>query len=558
MTNNMLQLSMPAPKQRITGLVLGVISDLSMVALLVLSMWLIMRSGEQPPILHLTFAIVGVRALAIGRAVFRYLERLATHDSALKQLTTLRTKTFEALIPLIPGALRDRKLGDVHAGLVDDIDQLQDQPLRVWQPITVSTLTILIGIGIVALLSPTAAVVNLVLIALTTFVTTLIVRRSTRSGDKLTHIRAELVDAIIERLQASTVLKVFGVTGEFDQRIIRLSEAYVAQQRRHAGTMGVTSAIITFVAGCASLLTLWLLRPETGLEVISAPVLAAMVIVPQALFELLTAIPQALQHRATVKQSAARVESIMGVTLPNEVPSERASLGYEHTSALSESPSASTPAIECERVSIAYPGTAPVITNLSFTVYPGETLLITGESGAGKSTIAKSLVRFLDYTGSYRVHGVEARTLPIAEIRERVGLAEQQPHLFNADLRQNLKFAKPGASDGELMDVLARVGLDSWAESRGGLDMQVGEHGALVSGGQAARISLARVLLANFPVVIIDEPTAGVDPERAEQILIDILGAVPKDRAVIIISHTDLPDEVRGQVHHLTLSGSGH
>src|SRR5690554_690833 len=141
MTKKMLALAMPAPKQRIIGLLLGITSDLSMVALLVLSMWLIMRSGEQPPILHLTFAIVGVRALAIGRAVFRYLERLATHDSALKQLATLRTNTFDTLIPLIPGALKDRTLGDVHAGLVDDIDQLQDQPLRVWQPITVSSLT---------------------------------------------------------------------------------------------------------------------------------------------------------------------------------------------------------------------------------------------------------------------------------------------------------------------------------------------------------------------------------------------------------------------------------
>lgn len=554
MTKKMLALAMPAPKQRITGLLLGITSDLSMVALLVLSMWLIMRSGEQPPILHLTFAIVGVRALAIGRAVFRYLERLATHDSALKQLATLRTNTFDTLIPLIPGALKDRTLGDVHAGLVDDIDQLQDQPLRVWQPITVSSLTILVGLGIVALMSPTAAIVNVVLISFTAFLTTLIVYRSARSSDQLTHIRAELVDAIIERLQASTVLKVFGVTAEFDERIEKLSESYVTQQRKNAGTIGVTSAIITFVAGCASLLTLWLLRPEMGLEVISAPVLAAMVIVPQALFELLTALPQALQHRVAVKESATRVEEIMAATLPSEIPLDEPHLPGVATNQNEQvQPDNEVAMIECEGVNIAYPGTQPVVRDLSFTLRAGETLLLTGESGAGKSTIAKALVRFLDYSGSYRLRGVETKDLAISEVRKRVGLAEQQPHLFDADLRQNLKFAKPGATDTELMEVLARVGLDTWARSRGGLDMHVGEHGALVSGGQAARISLARVLLADFPIVVIDEPTAGVDPERSEQILIDILGAVPKDRAVIIISHTDLPVAIRDGVQHLSI-----
>jgi len=140
--------------------------------------------------------------------------------------------------------------------------------------------------------------------------------------------------------------------------------------------------------------------------------------------------------------------------------------------------------------------------------------------------------------------GVEARSLAGADVRRTVGLIEQEPHLFDADLRQNLKFARETSSDEELLDVLAQVGLAEWAAQRGGLDMRVGERGALVSGGQAQRIALARAILADFPVVILDEPTAGVDRELADALLTDMLSVVPRDRAVILITHTELPQGI--------------
>ena len=160
-------------------------------------------------------------------------------------------------------------------------------------------------------------------------------------------------------------------------------------------------------------------------------------------------------------------------------------------------------------------------------------------------------MRLLDYEGSYRVGGVEARELSAHQLRGFVGLIEQQPHLFDADIRQNLKFARDTASDAELLAVLERVGLGDWARERGGLDARVGERGALVSGGQAQRIALARALLADFPVVILDEPTAGVDRELADRLLIEMLGALPDDRAVVLITHTELPAGL--SVSHLGL-----
>ncbi|WP_348648585.1 ATP-binding cassette domain-containing protein [Cryobacterium breve] len=170
---------------------------------------------------------------------------------------------------------------------------------------------------------------------------------------------------------------------------------------------------------------------------------------------------------------------------------------------------------------------------------------LAGPSGAGKTTLAQVLVRFLDYTGSYTLDGVEANTLAPSAVRRFVGLCEQQPWLFDDSIRQNLLFARETASDDDLLAVLDRVGLADWTAQRGGLDARVGERGALVSGGQAQRIALARALLADFPVLVVDEPTANVDEAQGDRLVRDILEAASEDgRAVLLISHTPVPDEL--------------
>ena len=539
-----LQRAMPSRKRALPALVFGVFADGSAVGLLALSMWLLVKSGEQPPILHLTFAIVGVRALALGRAAFRYVERLASHDAALAQLATLRADTFAALVPRVPGAIEESRRGDVLATFVDDVDQLQDEPLRVRQPFTVSLVVTGLTLIMVALVNPAAALALLIVLATSGGAGVLLSRWiSARSDRELSEARAALTDALLDRFESSEVLAAFYALGAQRDRIARAEEHLARVQLTRTRASGLTGAITALGAGVASIAMLLLLAPSvTGQDAgLSAPIFAAVVVVPAAVFEVFGQVFAAFSARRTVSVSADRVAALTDAELPPELPRDPAPRSTPVLRGAQAARDADRPLIDVRDLSVAYPGGVTPVTGVSFRLHAGEVMLVTGESGAGKSTLALALARFLDYRGSYRVSGVEARDLGGEGVRSIVGLCEQRPYIFDSDLRQNLKFARDTASDNELLDVLHRVGLGEWAERRGGLDAQLGERGALISGGQAQRISLARAILADFPVVILDEPTAGVDQKLADALLSDLLVSIPGDRAVIVISHTKMP-----------------
>jgi ATP-binding cassette subfamily C protein CydC len=264
---------------------------------------------------------------------------------------------------------------------------------------------------------------------------------------------------------------------------------------------------------------------------ITGPALALVVLVPIAVFEAFGMVPLAVGAWRQVRVSARRIAEVVPATVPAEIP-----VAPVHPAALPTGPVTLT----LDRVSARWPGaTTRALRNVSVTVAPGDCLLVTGESGAGKTTLAHVLVRFLDHEGGYTLGGVDAHDLDPDAVRTIVGLCEQSPHLFDDSIRQNLLFARETATDNDLHAVLASVGLDDWVRERGGLDSPVGERGSLVSGGQAQRIALARALLAEFPILVLDEPTANVDVDRADALMADLLhSAASANRAVIVISHT--------------------
>jgi ATP-binding cassette subfamily C protein CydC len=560
-----LRLAQPRFRQFAPGVLFGVVSALSSVGLLATSAWLITRAAEHPPILFLSAAIVGVRAFALLRASARYVERLSSHDAAFRQLSQLRIGIYKRLVPLAPDGLRAEGRGDLVTRLVSDVDELQNLPLRVVQPLVVTLVTAVLSVVGVSLVLPSAgaALVIALVIALVvgTAVQSALAGRAERS---IAPIRGALSDRLFEFVTNLDVLVAFDALPQ------RIAEIETADRRLRAATLsraggaGAATAILSALASLTSVAALAIGIPALGQGTLGAPALTVIALVPLAIFDVVGTAPLALGAWRQVRSSARRVAHAVPTTVPAEIPADgdateiaeapaplrRAALPHQGRAATGTATGttedADAPVLELAGLAARWPGaTADAVSALDLALRHGDRVVVQGPSGSGKTTLAHVLVRFLDYSGSYRIGGVEARELSADSVRDIVGLCEQSPYLFDEDIRQNLLFARDTATDDELTAVLARVGLADWMRERGGLDARVGDGGSLVSGGQAQRIALARALLADFPVIVFDEPTANVDPELAAQLLRDILAVATDDRrTVVVISHTPVPDHL--------------
>jgi len=511
---DVLRAAMPPARRFLPGLSFGLLSSASVVALLACSAWLIVRAAEQPPILFLSMAVVGVRAFALARAFFRYLERLSGHDAAFRALAELRAGVYERLVPVAPDGLGRVRRGDLVSRVVADVDAQQDVPLRIVQPLVVALVVSTLAVVGVWLLLPAAGVVLLALLLLAFgagAVGSGLV--SARADRELAPLRGELAERLNLLVTRLDVLIAFDAADRVVADVAEAEGALARAARRRAASAGLAAAVLALCSGGA----------------LGGPALGVLALVPLAVFEVAATAPLAVQSARTALSSAQRLAD-----LDREASSPALATDAD-VDPLAPDPHGSD--LVLQDLSVSWPGSpAPALAHVSLELRAGERILVTGASGSGKTTLAHALVRFLDYSGSYLVGGVEARTLPQARVRRLVGLVEQQPYLFDDTIRQNLLFARPAADEEELRSVLDRVGLGAWTASRGGIDARVGERGSLVSGGQAQRLALARALLADFPVLVLDEPTASVDAPVADALLADLLAAA-RGRTVVLIAH---------------------
>lgn len=510
------------------ALLLGSLALGSAVGLMAVSGWLISRASEQPPVLYLMVAVTATRAFGIGRAVFRYAERLVSHDAVLRMLAELRVGVYRSLERIAPAGLRRTRRGDLLSRLVADVDALQDYWLRWLLPAGTAVVVGAGAAGFTAWLLPEAGLVLAAGLLLAGIGVPLVSGACARHAERrLAPARADLATRVTDLLGGTAELTVAGAlpgrlarTREADGVLTRIASR-AATATALGGGLGALIAGLTVVA--AALVAL----PAVADGRLAGVELAVVVLTPLAAFEAVTALPLAVQYRQRVRRSAERVFEVLDAPVPVREPAVPA-----------EAPVSPFP-LEVRGLSARYAGAGhDALDSVDLTLEAGRRIAVVGSSGSGKTTLAQVLLRFLDArTGTYRLGGVDASALDGDTVRRFVGLCAQDAHIFDSSIRENLRLARTGATDGELRDALGRARLLDWAQALpDGLDTLVGEHGARLSGGQRQRLALARALLADFPVLVLDEPAEHLDLATADALTADLLAAT-QGRTTVLITH---------------------
>ncbi|MFC9393865.1 thiol reductant ABC exporter subunit CydD [Streptomyces sp. NPDC057027] len=521
------------------ALSLGSLALGSAVGLMAVSGWLISRASEQPPVLYLMVAVTATRAFGIGRAVFRYAERLVSHDAVLRMLADLRVSVYRRLERIAPAGLGRTRRGDLLARLVQDVDALQDYWLRWLLPVGAALLVGVGSVGFTAWMLPEAgAVLAVGLLVAGVAVPAAGGALARRAERRLAPARGTLATAVADLLRGCAELTVSGALRGRIERARDADRALTSIASRQAAATALGAGLSALVCGltvaAAALVGVQAVRDGR----LDGVALAVIVLTPLAAFEAVTGLPLAVQYRQRVKRSAERVFEVLDAPVPVQEPRTPAA------------PPASPFPLELSGLSARYAGQERLaLDGFGLTLEAGRRVAVVGASGSGKTTLAQVLLRFLDVEhGTYRLGGVPARELDGDAVRRLVGLCAQDAHLFDSSVRENLRLAKVGADDEELREALRRARLIDWVDGLpAGLDTLVGEHGSRLSGGQRQRLALARALLADFPVLVLDEPAEHLDLATADALTDDLLRAT-EGRTTVLITHRlhglDAVDEV--------------
>ena len=518
---------------------LGVLAVAFGVGLMTTAGYLISRAAEHPPILSLTVTIVLVRFFGLARPLVRYLERLAGHDLALRSLAHIRTTFYRRLEPLAPAGLESYRRGELLGRMVADVDSLQGLYLRGLGPPIVALAVGSLCVGLAASVDPAAGLVLAAgLVASGLAVPVLAGRLTRRAGSRQVTARAELTSRLVEGLRGAPELVVYGRETDTLAGIRRVDAELARLGRRDALVAGLADALGVIVAGLtvAGVLAVAVAAHDSG--TLDRVLVATLALLALASFEAVTPLPVAARELSATLAAGRRV-----LEVTDREPAVR-----DPVAPLPAPPPAA--AVALEGVTARYAtGEHVALEHFDLRLDPGRRVALVGPSGAGKTTVANLLFRFLDpEEGAVTIAGRDAREYRQEDVRGIFALAGQDAHLFNTTIRENLRLARPSASDTDLLKALRRARIDEWVSTLPeGLDTRVGEMGGALSGGQHQRLVLARALLADRPVLVLDEPTAHLDPATAERLMDDVLDAT-LGQTILLITHRpeglDRMDEV--------------
>jgi thiol reductant ABC exporter CydC subunit len=529
----------PSLRRVALACILGAGAIAADIGLIATAAWLISTAALHPNESALGLAIVGVQFFGLTRGFFRYEERLVGHDAAFRMLAAVRVRVYQKLERLAPEGIPAFRRGDLLVRMVRDVDSLQDVNLRIIPPFAIA---VLVGLGSVAMMTwilPAAGLVMgatfLVAVTVVPWLTsTLTHRREARFAQ----VRGDMGTAVVDLIEGAPELMAFGAMDSQLATVARTDGAMAELATASAGTAGIGLALSTFLVGVACWGCLMVGIPAVRSGHLDGVMLAVIVLVPLAAFEMVSGLPVALQALGKTRQAAARVFEVTDAVEPVVDPVPPA--------ALPQGP----PTIAIRSMDARHAGMgAPAVSQVDLTLVPERRLAIVGPSGSGKSSLAAVLLRFLSpESGEVTLNGVPYDCLNGDDLRSVVGLVSQDAHLFETSVAENLRIGRRQASDAELRDVMDRVGLMPWLQQLPqGLSTDVGRFGDRLSGGQRQRVALARALLADFPVLILDEPAEHLEREAADVLISDML-ATTRGRSVVLITHRmqglDAVDEI--------------
>ncbi|ASK64746.1 thiol reductant ABC exporter subunit CydC [Brachybacterium avium] len=521
------------PRTRLLAAVLASLATLgSAFALAAVAAYLVTRAWTMPPVLDLTIAVVAVRALGVSRGAFRWLERMLTHDVALRGVVSLRTNLFTAVAARTDDALTRLRRGDLLARLGDDAQELGDHVITALVPTLVSVVMAVAVLATFAPLSLSAAAVMLTSLALASVLAPLAAHRASRISEQaVLTTRAGLSAQALEILDDATSLR---VQGRLEGSLAELGQRQAAHDDaidRAAVPAAVASAAVPLtmiLAVTGSLLAAGSLWADGGA---SAGQIGVLLLLPLSSFEAATALPAAASQHARSQAAAARLAELAG-------PPAAAV------------PSAPAPARRAEAELRAVGLTAgwspqtPRVRALDLELPAGSRLAVVGASGSGKSTLLATLAGLLDpLAGHVELDGQDLAALDPAAVRAGVTMFAEDGHVFATTVRENLRVVRGDLGDQEIRAALAAVGLVDWvAALPRGLDTMLGPDGTTISGGERRRLLLARAVVRGGPVLLLDEPTEHLDTERGDALLHALLTPqdttlVPTSSTVVVVTH---------------------
>ncbi|WP_405092362.1 thiol reductant ABC exporter subunit CydC [Micromonospora sp. NBC_01392] len=501
---------------------LAAATEFAGLALMATATWLLMSAAGRPPLDRLTVAIVAVRALAVGRGVFRYTERLAGHDAVLRMITDVRARVFATLAARRDAA--DRRTGDALSRLVSDVEAAQDLLLRVLVPGAAAALVSLLAVGGAALISPPAAGVLAVgLLVAGVALPALATRLTRRAADEVAPLRGALAVDAVDLTHGAADLAAFGATGAALAAANGRADRLARLERRLAAVGFAVDATGVLVGGLtAAAVVLVALRAD-----VRGVLVGVLAVGTLAAVEVALALVAAARQRTQLRAGLARVADLLtepAAPAPAGVPGPAPS-GHD---------------VRFEGVTVRYrAGAAPALAGFDLDLPAGRRVAVVGPSGAGKSTLAAVLTGAVHPdAGRVTVGGVPVAEHPAGQLPRLVGGLLAEAYVFHATVRENLLLGRPDAGDADLAEATRAAGLLDWVRDQPeGWDTVVGEQGGQLSGGQRQRLALARALLAAPPVLVLDEPTEGLDPAAADAVLAATLAATPAGHSVLLISH---------------------